>query len=155
MVLINTPTQDQWNRLCGVMGRPDLITDDRFSTPLARQEPAARDAIEALCEAWMATQTVEGAYGALVAADVPAAPVRPLDRVADDPQLQHRRMIQEVRHPATGLTLRLTGNPIKVSELPDEIGHPAYPGEHNGEIYGGWLGLDEGTLADLAARKVI
>jgi formyl-CoA transferase len=155
MVLINTPTQDQWNRLCGVMSRPDLVTDERFNTPLKRQEPAARDAIEALCEAWMATQTVEGAYEALVAADVPAAPVRPLDQVADDAQIRHRRMIHEVRHPVTGLTLRLTGNPIKLSDLPDEIGHPAYPGEHNGEIYGDWLGLDEATIADLAARKII
>ena len=37
------------------------------------------------------------AYRALVAADVPAAPVRDIDQVAADPQVRHREMVVEVR----------------------------------------------------------
>jgi crotonobetainyl-CoA:carnitine CoA-transferase CaiB-like acyl-CoA transferase len=155
MVLINAPTQDQWLRLLRVMGREDLLDDARFATPLRRQDTAARIAIEELVAQWMRTVTVEEAYAALVAGDVPAAPVRPLDAIAEDPQIQHRRMVQEVRHPATGLEMRLTGNPVKLSDMPDEIGPPADKGEHNREIYGSWLGFDDARIADLEQRKVI
>ncbi len=64
-------------------------------------------------------------------------------------------MVQDVRHPDTGLAMRLTGNPIKLSGMADEIGYPANQGEHNREIYGGWLGCDEATIEDLTRRKVI
>ena len=155
LVLINAPTQDQWLRLLGVMGRDDLATDPRFDSPLRRQDAVARDAIEALIADWMGALTVEEAYRALVAGDVPAAPVRTLDTVADDPQVQHRRMIQDVKHPTTGLEMRLTGNPIKLSGMADEIGPPPEKGEHNREIYGGWLGLDDAAVDDLTRRKII
>ena len=155
MVQINTPTQDQWLRLLKLMGRDDLLADPRFDTPLKRQDPAAAAAIEELVGAWMVTQTVEQAYRGLVAADVPGAPVRTIDQVAADPQVLHRRMVQAVRHPQSGLEMRLTGNPVKVSGLPDEVGYPATRGEHNHEIYGKWLGLETDTIADLTRRKVI
>ena len=81
------------------MGRTDLVDDPRFSTPLERQSRAARIAIEELLADWLATHRVEDAYRALVAADVPAAPVRDIDQVAADPQVRHREMIVEVRNP--------------------------------------------------------
>jgi crotonobetainyl-CoA:carnitine CoA-transferase CaiB-like acyl-CoA transferase len=155
MVLINAPTQDQWLRLLHVMGRDDLAKDPRFDSPLRRQDPAAAVAIEALIGDWMRTLSVDEAYRALVAADVPAAPVRTIDQVATDPQVEHRRMVQAVRHPELGLEMRLTGNPVKLSGLRDEIGHAATRGEHNREIYGKWLGLDDDTIADLTRRKII
>jgi crotonobetainyl-CoA:carnitine CoA-transferase CaiB-like acyl-CoA transferase len=155
MVLINAPTQDQWLRLLQVMGRDDLATDPRFDTPLRRQDPAAAVAIEALIGDWMRSLSVDEAYRALVAADVPAAPVRTIEQVADDPQLKHRRMVQATRHPRSDLEMRLTGNPVKLSGLPDEIGYPAARGEHNHEIYGEWLGLDADAISDLIRRKII
>ena len=117
MVLINAPTQDQWNRLLKVMGREELVTDPRFNTPLRRQDPASAVAIESLVGDWMRSLSVDEAYRALVAADVPAAPVRTIDQVAADPQVEHRRMVQGVRHPQSGLEMRLTGNPVKLSGL--------------------------------------
>jgi len=138
-----------------VMGREELVTDVRFNTALRRQDPASAVAIEALVGDWMRPLTVDEAYRALVAADVPAAPVRTIDQVAGDPQVEHRRMVQGVRHPQSGLEMQLTGNPVKLSGLRDEIGHPAVRGEHNHEIYGKWLGLDADAIADLTRRKII
>jgi CoA:oxalate CoA-transferase len=155
LILINTPTQDQWLRLLHVMGQDDLAADPRFDSPLRRQDPSARDAIEGLVAAWAATVTAEDAYQALVEADVPAAPVRTIDRVADDPQVQHRRMVQAVRNPATGLEMQLTGNPVKLSDLADEVGYPAERGQHNADVYGEWLGLDVDTVRDLERRGII
>jgi crotonobetainyl-CoA:carnitine CoA-transferase CaiB-like acyl-CoA transferase len=155
MVLINAPTQEQWLRLLHVMGRDDLADDPRFDSPLRRQDPQARDAIEQLVAEWMRPLTAEDAWQALVEGDVPAAPVRPLDQVADDPQIGHRRMIQRVRNPSSGLEMLLTGNPVKLRGMADDIGYPAHMGEHNHEVYGTWLGLDASVIDDLATRKVI
>lgn len=155
MVLINAPTQDQWLRLLHVMGRDDLAEDPRFDSPLRRQDPEARDAIERLIADWMAPLTAEAAWEALVAGDVPAAPVRPLDQVAHDPQIAHRRMIQQVRNPSSGLEMQLTGNPVKLRGMADEVGYPAHKGEHNHEVYGGWLGIEPSAIDDLTTRKVI
>jgi crotonobetainyl-CoA:carnitine CoA-transferase CaiB-like acyl-CoA transferase len=155
LVLINTPTQDQWLRLLHVMGRDDLARDARFDSPLRRQDAAARDAIEALVADWMRPLSMDEAYRALVEGDVPAAPVRTLDTVADDPQVRHRRMIQDTRNPTSGLGMMLTGNPIKLSGTADEIGYAPEKGQHNREIYGGWLGCDDATIEDLTRRKVI
>ena len=155
LVLVNAPNQPQFVRLLHLLGRDDLATDPRFDTPIRRQTAEARIAIERLVGAWMADRSVEEAYRLLVDADVPAAPVRSLDQVASDPQVLHRRMIQDVRSPTTGISMRLTGNPIKVSGMTDEIGHPAERGEHNAEVYGGLLGFDTAALEDLASRKVI
>jgi crotonobetainyl-CoA:carnitine CoA-transferase CaiB-like acyl-CoA transferase len=155
LMQINTPTQDQWLRLLKLMGRDDLLDDPRFNTALKRQDPASAAAIEELVGDWMRDQTVDAAYQALVAADVPAAPVRTIDQVAEDPQVIHRRMVQTVRLPESGLEMRLTGNPVKVSGMRDELGHPATRGEHNHEIYGKWLGLDAEAIADLARRRII
>jgi crotonobetainyl-CoA:carnitine CoA-transferase CaiB-like acyl-CoA transferase len=155
MILINAPKQDQWLRLLHAMGRDDLATDPRFNSPLRRQDALARIAIEELLSDWLRPMCVDDAYRMLVDADVPAAPVRQLDQIADDPQVQHRRMVQSVKHPTSGLEMRLPGNPIKLSDVPEEIGPPPERGEHNSEIYGGWLGYDEETIKDLMDRRVI
>ena len=155
LILINAPKQDQWERLLVLMGRDDLVVDERFDTPLKRQTREARAPIEELIAGWLETQSVEDAYTALVEADVPAAPVRDIDQVAADPQVRHREMIVDVHNPASGLEMQLTGNPVKVVGMPNTIGPPPEKGEHNEEIYGGWLGYDAERIAALTDQKII
>ncbi len=155
LVIINAPNQDQWLRLLSLMERDDLASDPRFESPLKRQTSEARIAIEELIAAWIAPLVVEAACLALLEADVPAAPVRTIDQVADDPQLQHRRMLMDTRHPTTGIEMRLVGNPVKLAGVSDDIGFAAERGEHNFEIYGGWLGYDDDAINKLIEQKVI
>jgi crotonobetainyl-CoA:carnitine CoA-transferase CaiB-like acyl-CoA transferase len=37
--------------------------------------------------------------------------VRSIDQVAEDPQVEHRRMVQGVRHPQSGLEMRSRATP--------------------------------------------
>ena len=102
---------------------------------------------------WMRQLSVDEAYRLLVDGDVPAAPVRTIDSVADDPQIQHRPVSQDVRNPDTGVEMRLSGNPIKLVGMPDRstrrrrVPTIATDGE--------WLGLDETVSSHLELRKVI
>jgi crotonobetainyl-CoA:carnitine CoA-transferase CaiB-like acyl-CoA transferase len=75
--------------------------------------------------------------------------------VAADPQVRHREMIVDVHNPASGLEMRLTGNPIKLVGSPNTIGPPPEKGEHNEEVYGGWLGLESERIAELVEQKII
>jgi crotonobetainyl-CoA:carnitine CoA-transferase CaiB-like acyl-CoA transferase len=155
MILINAPKQEQWLRLLHLMGRDDLAQDPRFNTELNRQTNEARIAIEDLIAAWLAPKALQDAYKELVDAAVPAAPVRTIDEVAVDPQVLHRRMIVDVTNPLNGVEMRLTGNPVKVSDMDDVIGPVPEKGQHNTEVYGGWLGYSDERIAELAAAQVI
>jgi CoA:oxalate CoA-transferase len=155
MILINAPKQDQWLRLLHVMGRDDLADDPRFNTELKRQSPEARDAIEEMIASWLEPKLLQDVYPDLIDAAVPAAPVRTIHEVATDPQVAHRHMIVDVTNPANGVELRLTGNPVKVSDMPDTVGPVPEKGEHNGEVYGRWLGYSDERLEELIAERII
>jgi CoA:oxalate CoA-transferase len=155
LILINAPKQDQWERLLLLMGRDDLVDDERFDNPVKRQAREARAPIEELIADWLGPRSVEDAYAALVEADVPAAPVRDIAQVAADPQVRHREMIVDVHNPASGLEMQLTGNPVKLVGRQSTIGPPPEKGEHNEEVYGGWLGLGSERIAELVDQKII
>ena len=66
-----------------------------------------------------------------------------------------RRMIVDVTNPLNGVEMRLTGNPVKVSDMDDVIGPVPEKGQHNSAVYGGWLGYSDERIAELAAAQVI
>jgi crotonobetainyl-CoA:carnitine CoA-transferase CaiB-like acyl-CoA transferase len=70
----------------------------------------------------------------LATKDVWAAPVQTFDDLVDDPQVEHNRLVETVRHPSGG-DLRVVGVPMRFSETPGEIrsGPPAV-GAHTDEV---------------------
>jgi crotonobetainyl-CoA:carnitine CoA-transferase CaiB-like acyl-CoA transferase len=70
----------------------------------------------------------------LATKDVWAAPVQTFDDLVDDPQVEHNRLFETVRHPSGG-DLRVVGVPMRFSETPGEIrsGPPAV-GAHTDEV---------------------
>jgi crotonobetainyl-CoA:carnitine CoA-transferase CaiB-like acyl-CoA transferase len=70
----------------------------------------------------------------LATRDVWAAPVQTFDDLVDDPQVEHNRLVETVRHPSGG-DLRVVGVPMRFSETPGEIrsGPPAV-GAHTDEV---------------------
>lgn len=70
----------------------------------------------------------------LATKDVWAGPVQTFDDLVDDPQVEHNRLLETVRHPSGG-DLRVVGVPMRFSETPGEIrsGPPAV-GAHTVEV---------------------
>ncbi|MBV8779392.1 MAG: CoA transferase, partial [Alphaproteobacteria bacterium] len=89
-------------------------------------------------------------FARLKAGRVPCAPVRTAPEVMHDPHMHERSMLRRVEHPELG-DIVVPTNPLRLHRLPPA---PLLPsprvGEHNAEIYGGWLGL---RAADIAALK--
>jgi crotonobetainyl-CoA:carnitine CoA-transferase CaiB-like acyl-CoA transferase len=70
----------------------------------------------------------------LATKDVWAAPVQTFDDLVDDPQVEHNRLFETVRHPSGG-DLRVVGVPMRFSETPGEIrSGPAAVGAHTDEV---------------------
>jgi crotonobetainyl-CoA:carnitine CoA-transferase CaiB-like acyl-CoA transferase len=87
---------------------------------------------------------------------IPYAMVRPLEAVAEDPQLTARGFFSAIEHPELGRTVRYPGGPFLFTATPWRISRrPPLLGEHNTEIYTGELGMSEQRVAELARAGVI
>ena len=117
-----------WTSFCAALERPAWERDARFATN--RERVAHRAELMALIEARFRELTTEEWLRRLHTAGVPAAPILAVDRVLDDPQVRHRRMVVELEHPRHG-ALATLGTPIKVDgALEAPLAPPARLGEH-------------------------
>jgi crotonobetainyl-CoA:carnitine CoA-transferase CaiB-like acyl-CoA transferase len=89
-----------WESLLEVIARPELAADQRFSTPQARTRHY--EELRAILAAIFATQSREAWMQALVAKEVPAAPVLSVDEVMSDPQVVHLETFTRLNHPHMG-----------------------------------------------------
>jgi crotonobetainyl-CoA:carnitine CoA-transferase CaiB-like acyl-CoA transferase len=131
-VTVGGNTQRLWARLCAVIGRDDLVEDERFATNDARM--ANRPALEAELEAVLEQRTTGEWLEVLLEAGVPAGPIYDYRQVFEDPHTRAREMMVEMEHPVEG-TIRGLGIPFKLSETPGQIRRAApLLGEHTDEI---------------------
>ena len=130
--VIAVGNDDQWRRFCGVLGSPELGTDERFATNRARVANYA--VLRPMLSALLATRTRAEWVALLKAAGVPCGSVRAVAETLEDPQLAARDMIQELEH-ATAGTIRVLGVPLKFSDTPGSVHTPPPTlGQHTGAI---------------------
>jgi crotonobetainyl-CoA:carnitine CoA-transferase CaiB-like acyl-CoA transferase len=93
-VMITVASEKTFQCLMGVIGRPEWISDPRFSTYAARRENWA-DMMDGV-EAWSRPLTTDACLVALGAAGVPASAYRTASEALADPQLAHRQALSSV-----------------------------------------------------------
>src|SRR5215210_6323836 len=103
-----------WERLCEALGLGHLLEDPRFESGIKRVEN--RDELEEIVAAEVAGYDLDRLHDVLRSGGVPAAPVNTVDRLMNQPQVEHRQMIQTVTHSTLG-DLRLLGRPMKFSAM--------------------------------------
>ena len=122
-----------WKKFCGSINREDLIDDKRFYSNVERVKN--NGVIAEIIGQWAAAHTVKDVVTMLEQDGIPAAPINDLDQIVHDPHIAiAREMIQTIVHPIAG-EVRVTGNPIKMSETNPKIRKSApLLGEHTDEI---------------------
>jgi CoA:oxalate CoA-transferase len=105
----------QWQELCRVLDRAELIGDDRFSHPLGRV--ANRATLSACLEERLADRTAGEWVALLNRHGIPSGPINDMAEVFADPQVRAREMYVELPHPTLG-RLKSTGVPVKLSASP-------------------------------------
>ena len=106
-VIVAVLNEKLFEQFCGVIGRPDLLTDARFKSDSERT--ANEGALRAAFEQWSTARSTQEAVAALSAAGVPAAPIEDVGAAVDS---EHTRVRQMFR-PAT-----LNGVDVRVPEQP-------------------------------------
>ena len=121
-----------WVQFCDALGVPDLCQDSRFQTNTARL--AHRDQLRAALQPVFDTMGVDELIGRLEAHNVPCGRVRSISGALTDPQVAARDMLLEMDYPTVG-TIKLLGNPVKLSRTPYSIRlAPPKLGEHTEEV---------------------
>ncbi len=144
-----------WPRLVAALGRPELATDPRFATPLARRGHW-RELRPIIC-AWLDRfPTVDAAVETLTAARIPAAPVLSPREVVAHPHLAQRHAFPEVEHPARG-RVRVTAAPFHVDgqAVGPVAPAPYRVGEHTSEVLAEFLGYAPARIEELRALGAI
>ena len=103
---------------------------------------------------WCAANTVDHVVSTLLAAEIPAAPVKTIPQAAEDPHLWEREMLVKMPDALAG-EIHVPGATIKMSKTPGRVGHVPTPGEHTDEVLSGLLGYNAATLRELREAKVI
>ncbi|MGE5269639.1 MAG: CaiB/BaiF CoA transferase family protein [Thiohalocapsa sp.] len=113
-----------------------------------------KDPRKVAVENWCAANTVEHVVSALLAAEIPVAPVKTIPQAAEDPHLWEREMLVKMPDALAG-EIHVPGATIKMSKTPGRVGHVPTPGEHTDEVLSSLLGYDRATLANLRAANII
>ena len=153
-VAIHVVTEGHWPNLLKAMGREDLSDDPRFRTNADRTAHMAET--EAVVTAWTRTlPKMAGRRGDESATASPAPPVRNAVEVMNDPHMHERGMLERIDHPALG-PIVTPNSPLRLhgADRVKPVPSPSL-GQHNMEIYHGWLGLPEAEVAALQEHGVI
>jgi formyl-CoA transferase len=143
---------DIYKRLCGAIERPDLLTDERFSTPKARQ--THRDTLNGILDGETRKKGSADWVNILNAAGVPCGPIYTIDQTFADPQVQHLAMAQPVHSPILG-DIDIVGHPVSHGARRNPIRTPAPElGQDNEDVLTS-LGYTKDQIEDLAHRSVI
>ncbi len=144
-----------WERMLKVMGYEDLSDDPEFAAPMFATDKA--EIRMELLHLWCEERSVVDVEDALVAADIPVGRALSIPQVLEDKHIWEREVMIEVEldEPAGKKMLVPGPSIIKFSKTPTTAGPIPKFGEHNQEVYGDLLGLDDSQLASLVAEGVI
>jgi crotonobetainyl-CoA:carnitine CoA-transferase CaiB-like acyl-CoA transferase len=125
---VAAPHDAHWAILAEVMGHPEWIEDERYSTNSARSQ--RRIEVRGLIEPWFKSKTnaelVETFGGR-----IPVGPVNDASDIYADPHVAARGMLVEVEEPGSDERVTLAGPPIKFTRTPSRVyGRGPKLGEH-------------------------
>jgi crotonobetainyl-CoA:carnitine CoA-transferase CaiB-like acyl-CoA transferase len=152
-VAIHVVTEAHFRNLLKAMGREDLAEDPRFATNAGRV--AHMEETDALVAEWTRTLGKMEVFARTKAYRIPCAPVRSAPEVMNDPHMHERGMLERIDHPELGEIVVPT-TPLRLHGTDKvETGVSPTIGQHNAEIYGGWLGLSPAEIAELTESGII
>ena len=129
---VAAPTEKHWTVLCDVLGRPDLVDDERCRTN--RERVANAGFVREVVSGWTSARTTAEVVADL-AGRVPVGPVHTAADVFADAHPQARGMLVEMEQPDGSRPVVVAGPPIKLTATPAGIyRRPPRLGEHTAEV---------------------
>ena len=154
IIIIAAGNQKLYEKLCTeVLGRPDLITDPRFTDMPGRL--ANQDDLQVVIEDFLKDYTMEAATEYILSKGIPAGPIMDIKQILADPHVREREMFVEMDHPTLG-HITVNGCAVKLMDTKPSVRIPAPAlGQDNEAVYGDMLGITKEACEDLKRQMVI
>ena len=143
---------EHWTRLLKVMGRDELIGDERYGTPAARSERRAE--VDEIVSNWTRNHDKHTAMQLVGSATIPAGAVLDTKEIAGDKTFEERKIRQTMQHPAVGKYV-MSGWPVRFGGEPPAVQPAPLLGQHSGNVLADWLKMDNDAIGALKTAKVI
>lgn len=151
-IIIGANTNSMFQRLCELMGRPELAEDPRYRENIDRV--AHQTEIDDLIARWTSSLSQTEVLERLTQAGVAAGPIYSVADMFADPHYHARELFETVT--INGEPLKIPALIPKLSATPGRTDWPGAPlGAHNEEVYREWLGIDAAALAELRRQGVV
>ena len=146
-------SQRHWEGMVNAMGHPSWAMEEKYSTQESRI--AHREETDERIEEWAMGHTREEIYHMLQQEGCAAGPVYSAEEVLQDQQMEYRGFFADMEHPHIG-KFKVPSGAYKFSQTPWAFQRPAPSlGEHNADIYKGWLGYEGQKLSGFRQAGVI
>jgi len=151
-VILAVGNDRQFVKLCEALKRPELASDERFSVNAQRARNVGE--LTALLQDEFARWSRADLVAALSAAGVPCGPINSIPEVFQEPQVQHRRMLRTLPHPA-GVAVPQVVCPINFTNQPLQFeSPPPLLGQHTEKILTE-LGYDAARVSQLRESGIV
>lgn len=143
--------EDLWRKFCEVL-ELDIVDDEKFSDNGKRLEN--RKELVRIIENILIKKSGEEWIKIFERFGIPSGPIYTIDLLLKDPQVIHRKMVEEVINPLYG-PIKIPGLPVKLSETGCSIRLPPPTlGEHSEEILKN-LGYTQKQINLMREKEVI
>lgn len=152
-MVIAVGNDEQFARLCAVLGDAALASDPRYAANRGRVENRA--VLVPLLDELTRRRTTADWVARLEEVGVPCGPINNLEQVFQDPQVMARGLRIELPHAAAG-SAPSVANPLRLSRTPvDYRAAPPVLGDDTQCVMAELLGVDEERLKRLRADGII
>jgi len=142
-----------FKRLAEAMGEPELATDERYATHMARGKH--QQLLDDHIGEWSCNKTADELTAIMDEHGIPAGKIYRAPEMLEDPHFKARNAIIKTMHPEFGELLMQNVAP-KLSATPGSVRLPAPElGQHNADVYKGILGYDDQRMLQLQERNII
>ena len=118
-LLLCSANDEQWKRLCAVMGSPELAAGGDLAKLAGRVKKV--DEVDAIVQDWVGSKSVDDVVETLGKVDIAAGPIARVDQLARNPNVKHRNMVRQLHDPDSGVSIDIPGSPLAMGRPATQI----------------------------------
>ncbi len=152
-LVVAVGNENQWQRFCTAIDRPDLAANERWRHMTDRVN--GRDTLEPELAHTLGQRGVQEWLERLEAANVPCGPINNYQQVFEDPQVQHRGLRVDIPREDGGHVATIA-SPLRLSATPPRYDRPPPTvGNATDRVLADVLGYDTSRIEALRRRGVV